>query len=205
MVVTTAPVVPGCGKRTNGTIFCYGSLDYGRNSPRYSNKSYCRLFSERSSSSGSRRSMLIERYPPSKYTKDLGGDMFISPPSDKSGSTFSESADPRDYKVFESLLRDIYIRRVQQSSTCDVSSTWHVASACLATRAAGSSPATTGRAASTERYGDTSRQDWGCPPASTPRRTMTSSTSRSRDERTEISTTTHRRTQVGRDNVTGRM
>ena len=49
--------------------------------------------------------MLIERYPPSKYTKDLGGDMFISPPSDKSGSTFSESADPRDYKVFESLLR----------------------------------------------------------------------------------------------------
>ena len=53
---------------------------------------------ERSSSLSSKRSMMIERYPPSKYANAFGADMFISPPSN-SGSTISDSHEPPDYKV----------------------------------------------------------------------------------------------------------
>ena len=47
---------------------------------------------ERSLSDGSRKSVLIERYPPSKYaTAFVGsGDLFISPPSNYSGSSLSD-------------------------------------------------------------------------------------------------------------------
>lgn len=58
---------------------------------------------ERSSSLSSKRSMMIERYPPSKYANAFGGDMFISPPSN-SGSTISDSHEPPDYKYLARSL-----------------------------------------------------------------------------------------------------
>jgi len=58
---------------------------------------------ERSSSLSSKRSMMIERYPPSKYANAFGADMFISPPSN-SGSTISDSHEPPDYKYLARSL-----------------------------------------------------------------------------------------------------
>lgn len=57
---------------------------------------------ERSSSCSSKRSMMIERYPPSKYSNAFGGDMFISPPS-HCGSSASGSHEP-DYKYLARSL-----------------------------------------------------------------------------------------------------
>jgi hypothetical protein len=56
---------------------------------------------ERSLSDSSRKSVLIERYPPSKYARAFlggtvvgaGGDLFISPPSNYSGSSLSDPPD----------------------------------------------------------------------------------------------------------------
>jgi len=56
---------------------------------------------ERSSSCNSKRSMMIERYPPSKYSNAFGGDMFLSPPS-QCGSS-SSSQEP-DYKYLSRSL-----------------------------------------------------------------------------------------------------
>ena len=53
---------------------------------------------ERSSSLSSKRSMMIDRYPGSKYTESFPGDMFVSPPS-HSGSALSVANDHPDYKV----------------------------------------------------------------------------------------------------------
>jgi len=58
---------------------------------------------ERSSSLSSKRSMMIERYPPSKYANAFGADMFISPPSN-SGSTISDPHEPPDYKYLARSL-----------------------------------------------------------------------------------------------------
>jgi len=52
---------------------------------------------ERSSSLSSKRSMMIDRYPTSKYTEAFPGEMFISPPS-RSSSHISVSNDHPDYK-----------------------------------------------------------------------------------------------------------
>ena len=53
---------------------------------------------ERSSSLSSKRSMMIDRYPGSKYSESFPGDMFVSPPS-HSGSALSLAHDHPDYKV----------------------------------------------------------------------------------------------------------
>jgi hypothetical protein len=61
--------------------------------------------SERSLSDGSRKSVLIERYPPSKYATAFaggsvvgaGGDLFISPPSNYSGSSLSDQQESSHY------------------------------------------------------------------------------------------------------------
>lgn len=53
---------------------------------------------ERSSSLSSKRSMMIDRYPGSKYSESFPGDMFVSPPS-HSGSALSVAHDHPDYKV----------------------------------------------------------------------------------------------------------
>jgi len=58
---------------------------------------------ERSSSLSSKRSMMIERYPPSKYADAFGAEMFISPPS-HSGSNISVSNHPSDYKYLPRSL-----------------------------------------------------------------------------------------------------
>lgn len=51
-------------------------------------------------STSSRRSILIERYPPSTpYTNALGGDMFMSPALDRTQSIFSDASEP-DYKHY---------------------------------------------------------------------------------------------------------
>lgn len=53
-----------------------------------------------SESTSSRRSILIERYPPSKpYSNALGGEMFMSPPLDRTQSIFSDESEP-DYKNY---------------------------------------------------------------------------------------------------------
>lgn len=52
---------------------------------------------ERSSSLSSKRSMMIDRYPGSKYSESFPGDMFVSPPS-HSGSALSLAHDHPDYK-----------------------------------------------------------------------------------------------------------
>merc|ERR1719192_1764493 len=56
---------------------------------------------ERNSSCNSKRSMMIERYPPSKYSNAFGGEMFLSPPS-QCGSS-SSSQEP-DYKYLSRSL-----------------------------------------------------------------------------------------------------
>ena len=53
------------------------------------------LFLERHGSESSRKSMMIERYPP-KYSTTFGGDLYLSPPSHNSGSSYSDN---QDYKV----------------------------------------------------------------------------------------------------------
>jgi hypothetical protein len=62
---------------------------------------YVFFCAERSLSDSSRKSVLIERYPPSKYATAFlgdtvvgaGGDLFISPPSNYSGSSLSDLPD----------------------------------------------------------------------------------------------------------------
>ena len=57
-------------------------------------------------SDSSRKPVLIERYPPSKYANSFvggggfagGGDLFISPPSHHSGSSLSDQADSGHYQ-----------------------------------------------------------------------------------------------------------
>ena len=65
---------------------------------------------ERSSSCNSKRSMMIERYPPSKYSNAFGGDMFLSPPS-QCGSSISDNQEP-DYKY---LARSLSVPGRQES------------------------------------------------------------------------------------------
>lgn len=87
---------------------------------------------ERSSSLSSKRSMMIDRYPGSKYSESFPGDMFVSPPS-HSGSALSLAHDHPDYKVCQYHVGIAHHSLITEAIFCSDRSSRN-ANVCLSVR-----------------------------------------------------------------------